>query len=62
MQEKTAGPRQHERLAICRSASAERNRRSGARLPCRSVEENYDTNGVRSARFTNELESYKVAK
>jgi hypothetical protein len=28
----------------------------------KSVEENYDTNGVRSARFTNELESYKVAK
>jgi hypothetical protein len=27
----------------------------------KSVEENYDTNGVRSARFTNELESYKVA-
>jgi hypothetical protein len=27
-----------------------------------SVEENYDTNGVRSARFTNELESYKVAQ
>ena len=28
----------------------------------KSVEENYDTNGVRSARYTNELESYKVAK
>jgi hypothetical protein len=27
----------------------------------KSVEENYDTNGVRNARFTNELESYKVA-
>ena len=27
----------------------------------KSVEENYDTNGVRSARWTNELESYKVA-
>jgi hypothetical protein len=27
----------------------------------KSVEENYDTSGVRSARFTNELESYKVA-
>jgi hypothetical protein len=27
----------------------------------KSVEENFDTNGVRSARFTNELESYKVA-
>jgi hypothetical protein len=27
----------------------------------RSVEENYDTNGVRNARFTNDLESYKVA-
>jgi hypothetical protein len=27
----------------------------------RSVEENYDTNGVRTARFTNDLESYKVA-
>jgi hypothetical protein len=27
----------------------------------KSVEENYDTNGIRSARFTNELESYKVA-
>jgi hypothetical protein len=27
----------------------------------KSVEENYDTNGVRSARFTNELETYKVA-
>ena len=27
----------------------------------KSVEENYDTIGVRSARFTNELESYKVA-
>jgi hypothetical protein len=27
----------------------------------KSIEENYDTNGVRSARFTNELESYKVA-
>lgn len=27
----------------------------------KSVEENYDTNGVRSARFTIELESYKVA-
>lgn len=27
----------------------------------KSVEESYDTNGVRSARFTNELESYKVA-
>jgi hypothetical protein len=28
----------------------------------KSVEENYDTNGVRNARFTNELESYKVSK
>jgi hypothetical protein len=28
---------------------------------CLNVEENYDTNDVRSARFTNELESYKVA-
>jgi hypothetical protein len=28
----------------------------------KSVEENYDTSGVRSARFTNELESYKIAK
>jgi hypothetical protein len=27
----------------------------------KSVEENYDTNGVRTARFTNDLESYKVA-
>jgi hypothetical protein len=27
----------------------------------KSVEENYDTSGTRSARFTNELESYKVA-
>src|SRR3984957_11220598 len=27
----------------------------------KSVEEDYDTNGVRNARFTNELESYKVA-
>jgi hypothetical protein len=27
----------------------------------KSVEENYDTNGLRSARWTNELESYKVA-
>ncbi len=27
----------------------------------KSVEENYDTNGVRSARFTNELEAYKLA-
>jgi hypothetical protein len=26
----------------------------------KSVEENYDTSGVRSARFTNELESFKV--
>jgi hypothetical protein len=27
----------------------------------KSVEENYDTNGIRTARFTNDLESYKVA-
>jgi hypothetical protein len=27
----------------------------------KSVEENYDTNGVRNLRFTNDLESYKVA-
>ena len=32
------------------------------RVQGRSVEENYDTNGVRNARFTNELESYKVSK
>jgi hypothetical protein len=32
------------------------------RREVKSVEENYDTNGIRSARFTNELESYKVAK
>jgi hypothetical protein len=27
----------------------------------KSVEEDYDSSGVRSSRFTNELESYKVA-
>ncbi len=27
----------------------------------KSVEENYDTSGVRNARFTNELESYRIA-
>jgi hypothetical protein len=37
--------------------------RAGSELKreVKSVEENYDTIGVRSARFTNELESYKVA-